>query len=57
MDGSSGIAEASETGDHTSVKEQVDYVKAQGRAEDLKAYHDRAWPDPRHRLDWSNRIG
>jgi hypothetical protein len=32
-----GIAERPETSKHTSVKERVDHVKAQGRTEDLKA--------------------
>ncbi|MGO9921244.1 MAG: transposase [Isosphaeraceae bacterium] len=32
-----GIAEVPETSKHTSVKERVDHVKAQGRTEDMKA--------------------
>jgi len=32
-----GIAEVPETSKHTSIKERVDHVKAQGRTEDLKA--------------------
>ncbi len=32
-----GIAEVPETSEHTSIKERVDHVKAQGRTEDLKA--------------------
>jgi hypothetical protein len=32
-----GIAEVPEASQHTSVKERVDHVKAQGRTEDLKA--------------------
>jgi hypothetical protein len=32
-----GIAEVPETSKHTSVKERIDHVKAQGRTEDLKA--------------------
>jgi REP element-mobilizing transposase RayT len=32
-----GIAEVPETSKHTSVKERVDHVKAQGRTKDLKA--------------------
>jgi hypothetical protein len=32
-----GIADFPETSEHTSVKERVDHVKAQGRTEDLKA--------------------
>ncbi len=32
-----GIAEVPEAGEHTSIKERVDHIKAQGRTEDLKA--------------------
>ncbi len=32
-----GIAEVPEASEHTSIKERVDHVKAQGRTEDLKA--------------------
>jgi hypothetical protein len=32
-----GIAEVPETSKHTSAKERIDHVKAQGRTEDLKA--------------------
>jgi hypothetical protein len=32
-----GIAKAPETSKHTSIKERVDHVKAQGRTKDLKA--------------------
>ncbi len=32
-----GIAQLPEAGEHTSIKERVDHVKAQGRTEDLKA--------------------
>jgi len=32
-----GIAEVPEASEHTSVKERVDHVKAQGRSEDLNA--------------------
>ncbi len=32
-----GIAEVPEASPHTSIKERVDHVKAQGRTEDLKA--------------------
>ncbi|MGO9470231.1 MAG: transposase, partial [Isosphaeraceae bacterium] len=32
-----GIAEVPETSKHTSVKERVDHVKAQGRTDDMKA--------------------
>jgi REP element-mobilizing transposase RayT len=32
-----GIAAVPESGEHTSIKERVDHVKAQGRTEDLKA--------------------
>jgi REP element-mobilizing transposase RayT len=32
-----GIAEVPEKSEHTSIKERVDHVKAQGRTEDLKA--------------------
>jgi hypothetical protein len=31
-----GIAELSEASEHTSIKERVDHVEAQGRSEDLK---------------------
>ncbi len=33
----SGIAEVPEASPHTSIKERVDHVKAEGRTEDLKA--------------------
>ncbi len=32
-----GIAEVPETSEHTSIKERVEHVAAQGRTEDLKA--------------------
>jgi len=32
-----GIAEVPETSDHTSIKERVEHVQAQGRTEDLEA--------------------
>jgi len=32
-----GIAELPEAGEHTSIKERIDHIKAQGRTEDLKA--------------------
>ncbi len=32
-----GIAEVPEASERTSIKERVDHIKAQGRAEDLKA--------------------
>jgi hypothetical protein len=34
-----GIAKVPETSKHTSIKERVDHVEAQGRREDLKAAH------------------
>ena len=36
-----GIAEVPEASAHTSIKERVDHVKAQGRTEDLKAARER----------------
>ena len=36
-----GIAEVPEASAHTSIKERVDHVKAQGRTEDLKAARTR----------------
>jgi len=35
-----GIAEVPEASEHTSIKERVDHVKAEGRTEDLKAAQD-----------------
>src|SRR4029077_6850457 len=32
-----GIAKVPEASDHTSIKERLDHVKAEGRTEDLKA--------------------
>ena len=52
-----GIAEVPETSKHTSVKERVDHVKAQGRTEDLKAAREGASPDQRRRPDSRNRTG
>src|SRR5271157_3298272 len=34
-----GIAEVPEASEHTSIKERVEQVQAQGRTEDLKAAH------------------
>jgi hypothetical protein len=34
-----GIAEVSEASAHTSIKQRVEHVKEQGRAEDLQAAH------------------